>query len=79
MQEMIGCLLFRQIHDKELKILSYDKTKYYDALFSNKLSNVHTIKRLWQLVQEKYPELRGHTWVERQRQGGVVGKEFAQV
>jgi hypothetical protein len=68
----------KQIHDRELQILSYDKTQYYDALFSNKLSNLHTIKRLWQLVQEKYPELRGHTWGERQRQGGMVAKDFAQ-
>ena len=33
-------------------------------------SNVHTIKRLWQKVQEDFPNLRGLTWEERQRQGG---------
>lgn len=68
----------KQVHDKELSVWCFDKTQYYDALFSNKLSNVHTIKRLWQLVQEKYPELRGQTWEERQRQGGMVAKEIAE-
>lgn len=68
----------RQVHDKEMNVWCYDKCQYYDALFSNKLSNVHTIKRLWQLVQEKYPELRGKTWEERQRQGGMVAREMAE-
>jgi hypothetical protein len=68
----------KQVHDKEMVIWYYDKSQYYDAFFSNKLSNVHTIKRLWQLVQEKNPELRGETWEERQRQGGMIAKEMVE-
>ncbi len=29
-------------------------------------------------MQEKHPELRGDTWEERQRQGGMVAMEFAE-
>ena len=71
-------LTIKQVHDKEMELWCYEKTEYYDAFFKGHLSNVHTIKRLWQLVQEKFPELRGVTWEERQRQGGMVASEFAQ-
>lgn len=69
----------RQVHDKEMAIWCFTKEQYYDALFGDHLSNVHTIKRLWQLVQEKYPELRGKSWEERQRQGGMVASEMAEI
>lgn len=68
----------KQVHEKELSLLSYPKEMYFDVLFSKKLSNVHTIKRLWQLVQEQNPELRGKKWKERQKQGGMVAEEFAE-
>lgn len=67
----------RQVHDKEMSLWCFPKEEYYDAFFGGNLSNVHTIKRLWQLVQEKHPELRGKTWEERQRQGGMVAAEMA--
>lgn len=68
----------RQVHDKEMALWCFEKQQYYEAFFSGNLSNVHTIKRLWQLVQEKYPELRGKTWEERQRQGGMIASEMVQ-
>jgi hypothetical protein len=71
-------LTIKYVHDKELELWSYTKEEYYKAFFSNKLSNVHTIKRLWQFVQEKFPELRGKTWEERQRQGGMVAAEMVE-
>lgn len=71
-------LTIKQVHDREMQIWYYKESEYYEAFFSQKLSNVHTIKRLWQLVQEKYPELRGETWEERQRQGGMVALEMAE-
>ena len=52
---------------------------YYAVFFTEKLSNVHTIKRLWQLVQENREDLRGKTWEERQRQGGMVAKEMVEI
>ena len=66
----------RQVHLKELSLWCYPVEQYFDVLFSKKLSNVHTIRRLWQLVQEKNPELRGKTWEERQSMGGMVAQEF---
>lgn len=69
-------LTIRQVHEKELSLWCYTKADYYDAFFSNKLSNVHTINRLWRLVQEKYAHLRGKEWEERQMQGGMVAKDF---
>ncbi len=71
-------LTIQQVHDKELALWCYTQEEYYKAFFSNKLSNVHTIKRLWQFVQEKFPELRGKTWEERQRQGGMVAAEMVE-
>lgn len=68
----------RQVHDREMAIWYFTKEQYYEAFFSGHLSNVHTIKRLWQLVQEKHPELRGKTWEERQRQGGMIAAEIAE-
>jgi hypothetical protein len=68
----------RQVHDREMQLWYFTKEQYYEAFFAGNLSNVHTIKRLWQLVQEKHPELRGETWEERQRQGGMVAAEMAE-
>lgn len=69
----------RQVHEKEMALWCYTKDQYYDAFFSGYLSNVQTIQRLWRLVQEKYPELRGKTWEERQKQGGMVASELAEI
>jgi hypothetical protein len=70
-------LCIKEIHSLEMlskKILSED---YFEKLFEINedgeyinFSNVHTIKRLWQKVQEDFPNLRGTTWAERQKQGG---------
>jgi hypothetical protein len=65
------------VHDIEMdlhKILVQDY--YYAVFFTEKLSNVHTIKRLWQMVQENREDLRGKTWEERQKQGGMIAKEM---
>lgn len=69
-------LTIKEVHDRELQIWYLTPADYYDAFFSEKLSNVQTIIRLWRLVQEKRPELRGKTWEERQRMGGMMAKEF---
>jgi len=67
----------RMVHDIEMSKNGIVQQDYYYAIFfSEKLSNVHTIKRLWQLVQENRKDLRGKTWEERQRQGGMVAKEM---
>jgi hypothetical protein len=71
-------LTIRHVHDREMQLWFFTKEEYYTAFFGGHLSNVHTIKRLWQLVQEKHPELRGDTWAERQRQGGLVAQEMAE-
>jgi hypothetical protein len=67
----------RMVHDIEMQLHGILIQDYYKALFfTNKLSNVHTIKRLWQMVQEHRVDLRGETWEERQRQGGMVAIEM---
>jgi len=70
----------RMVHDIEMSINGIVQQDYYYAIFfTEKLSNVHTIKRLWQLVQENREDLRGKTWEERQRQGGMVAKEMVEI
>ena len=69
-------LIIKEVHDKELALWCYDKEDYYEAFFSEKLSNVASIVRLWRLIQEKCPELRGVEWELRQRQGGLMAKEI---
>jgi hypothetical protein len=71
-------LTIKTVHDKEMQIWCLSKEDYYDAFFSDKFSNVDTIKRLWAMVQEKFPELRGQKWEERQRQAGLIAKEIAE-
>jgi hypothetical protein len=71
-------LVIKEVHDKELSLWCYDKKDYYDAFFSEKLSNVGSIVRLWRLIQEKCPELRGEEWELRQRQGGLMAKEIVE-
>jgi len=63
-------LTIKKIHSTEMIMKGIAKEDYFDALFNEELSNVHTIKRLWQKVQEEFPQLRGGKWSERQRQGG---------
>lgn len=70
-------LTIRKVHDMELQLWGHTKEEYYQAFFAEKVSNVHTIRRIWQLVQERRPELRGETWEERQRMGGMIAKEYA--
>ena len=67
----------RMVHDIEMTNQSIFKQDYYYAIFfSDKLSNVTTIKRMWQMVQENCPSIRGKTWEERQRQGGMITREM---
>ena len=67
----------RIIHDKEMEIHNIPvQDYYYSVFFTNKLSNTDTIKRVWAMVQEKRADLRGETWEERQRQGGMIAKEM---
>ena len=69
-------LTIQIVHNKEMELWYYKKEDYYDAVFSKKLSNVDTIKRLWALIQERIPELRGNKWQERQIQGGQIASEI---
>jgi hypothetical protein len=71
-------LTIREVHERELSIWYMDKSEYFDAFFSGKLSNVQTIGRIWRLAQEKRPELRGKNWEERQKQSGLLAAEFAE-
>ena len=70
-------LCIKKIHSIEMTIHGISKSDYFDKLFEMDgegeypyFSNVHTIKRLWQKVQEDFPNLRGLTWETRQKQGG---------
>ncbi len=70
-------LCIKEIHTIEMTIHGISKEHYFEMLFQKNnnneyayFSNVHTIKRLWQKVQEDFVHLRGDTWEERQKQGG---------
>jgi hypothetical protein len=70
-------LCIKEIHTIEMTFKGISKNDYFAKLYEknddgeySNFSNVHTIKRLWQKVQEDFPNLRGLTWEERQRQGG---------
>jgi len=70
-------LCIKEIHSIEMTIHGISKEDYFEMLFKknndgeySNFSNVHTIKRLWQKVQEDFVHLRGDTWEERQKQGG---------
>lgn len=71
-------LLCKEIHMKEMDFLNYKKEDYFDLVFGEKLSNTHTIARIWRAIQEKCPELRGDEWEERQKQGGLIRSEIAE-
>jgi hypothetical protein len=70
-------LCIKEIHSLEMLSKKISSEDYFEKLFEMdedgeyvNFSNVHTIKRLWQKVQEDFPNLRGNTWAERQKQGG---------
>jgi len=70
-------LCTKEIHSIQMKLHGISKADYFDKLYEKNnegeyhyFSNVCTIKRLWQKVQEDYPNLRGLTWETRQKQGG---------
>jgi hypothetical protein len=70
-------LCIKEIHSIEMTFKGISNQDYFHKLFEKNddneycnFSNVHTIKRLWQKVQEDFPHLRGITWEERQKQGG---------
>jgi hypothetical protein len=67
----------KSIHDEELLKLGIPTELYYETFFTTgKLSNIDTIKRIWALLQEKNKGLRGVTWEERQKQGGMIAREM---
>ena len=67
----------RMVHDIEMANHGIVQQDYYYAVFyTNKLSNITTIKRMWQMAQEKRADLRGKTWEERQSRGGMISKEM---
>ena len=78
-------LCIKEIHTIEMTFKGISKNDYFvkfyekneDGEYSN-FSNVHTIKRLWQKVQEDFPNLRGLNWEGRQKQGGqyVVSNDY---
>lgn len=71
-------LVVKKVHDIEMVFGKINKPDYYDALFSDRLTNPQTVSRIWRKIQEHNPELRGEEWLERQRQGGAVSKEIVE-
>lgn len=67
-------LVVKKVHDIEMVFAKISKVDYYDALFSDRLTNPQTISRIWRKIQEHNSELRGEQWLERQRQGGAFSK-----
>lgn len=69
-------LVVKKVHDIEMINYRISINDYYDALFSDKLTNPQTISRIWRKIQEHNIELRGNQWEERQSQGGYMKKEI---
>lgn len=69
-------VVIKTIHDFELSILKKKKEDYYDVFFSNTLSNVRTISRVWRKIQEHMPELRGKEWELRQIKSSEISDEM---
>lgn len=67
-------LVIKLVHDTEMSVRRIEKENYYKHFFSNQFSNVDTIKRVWALIQERNPKLRGKKWKERQR----IAKEISE-
>ena len=65
-------LVVKEIHDREMAIYAIPNERYYDSVFSYKLSNPQTICRVWRKVQEHNVELRGAEWSERQKMAGEI-------
>lgn len=63
-------LTIKHIHSMEMKVKGVSKKDYFDSFHNEELTNIRTIHRLWQKVQEDYPHLRGDNWNDRQKQGG---------
>jgi hypothetical protein len=60
-------LLIKLVHDTEMSVKKIKREDYYDHFFNNEFSNVDSIKRVWALIQERNPKLRGLKWRERQK------------
>jgi len=67
------------VHDIEMRNNGIVEQDYYYAIFyTNKLSNIHTIRRIWQYAQEHNVNLRGKNWEQRQRHSQTISKEISE-
>jgi len=74
-------LLIKLVHDTEMSVRRIEKEQYYLYFFNNQFSNVDSIKRVWALIQERNPKLRGEKWKERQKMAkeisdGIVNNQL---
>jgi hypothetical protein len=69
-------LVVKHIHEFEMRVFNIKKAKYFDALFSEKLSSFKTIDRVWRKIQEMNPKLRGKEWEQRQAQAGLISYQI---
>jgi hypothetical protein len=70
-------LVVKTIHDFEMSMFAIPQSAYYHALFSDKLSSIKTIDRVWRKMQEEHPHLRGEDWEERQILAGRVSRDIS--
>jgi len=59
-------LVVKEVHDREMSLYCFKKENYYDHVFSFQLTDAQTIARIWRLIQEMNPALRGDEWELRQ-------------
>ncbi len=69
-------IVIKYVHNIEMELQSFKKEDYYKVFFSDKLSNVQSIIRIWRLIQERLPELRGEEWEKRQGMAGITKTEL---
>ena len=65
----------KEIEKMGLPIEPY--TPFFKLFLEGKISNHDSITRCWRKVQEDNPQLRGVTWVDRQKNSNIAKIEFA--
>ena len=72
-------LLIKLVHDTEMSVRKISREQYYEHFFNGQFSNVDSIKRIWALIQERNPKLRGVKWKERQKIAKEISKDTNQL
>lgn len=69
-----------EYRDKRLETIEKIIIDNYMPLWGKSIKSdcklANDIDRVFRLIQQKIPELRGKDWLKRQRMGGVISEEY---